>query len=333
MIHKMWENYPEINQALEDVKEIMLTNISVIHPEVKSKIKDYINASGKYVRAGLLLMIAKAKDGDIKQGKLYLAASIEVLHLATLIHDDVIDQADTRRTIETLHQTFSNKIAIYAGDYLLSYSSKLALQGFEMILKGQNDLQYSKNNYRIIERVLSGELAQLMNTFNTDISAKDYLKQIRGKTAFLFAMASQLGVLTPKSSSKELRSAFNFGQSIGMAFQLTDDLIDFKKSQNDSGKPQLQDVQNGIYTYPLIVAKYENSLIQDLLLEKKTKDWSQEDLNKLQALLEKTNGFVATKRLINRYLAKSHKQLSLFLPTNSTGDISSLIKKVFKVPQ
>ncbi|MBJ8349088.1 polyprenyl synthetase family protein [Streptococcus zalophi] len=330
MIHTLWENYPEINKALEEVKEIMLTNISVIHPEVKQKITDYINASGKYVRAGLLVMLAKATDGEIKTGKLYLAASVEILHLATLIHDDVIDQAGTRRGIETLHQSFSNKIAIYAGDYLLSYSSKLALKGFEDILKGSKDLHYSKNNYRIIERVLSGELSQLMNSFNEDISAKAYLKQIRGKTAFLFGMATKMGVITAHRSAKELNLAFNVGQSIGMAFQLTDDLIDFKKPQVSSGKPQLQDVQNGIYTYPLIIAKSENKLIQPFLSKKKRENWSQKDLIYLQNLIKTTSGFLATEQLINRYIAKSFKQLKLFLSEEKMVDIVSLIEKLFQ---
>ncbi|MUG33555.1 polyprenyl synthetase family protein, partial [Psychrobacter sanguinis] len=83
---------------------------------------DYINAPGKYLRAGLCLYLAKEVEGHISKGKLYLAASIEVLHLATLIHDDVIDEADLRRTLEPFHKTYTNKIAIYAGDYLLAYA-------------------------------------------------------------------------------------------------------------------------------------------------------------------------------------------------------------------
>ncbi|MGT2772185.1 polyprenyl synthetase family protein [Streptococcus marimammalium] len=329
MIHTLWENYPDINDALEEVKEIMLSNISVIHPKVKQKITQYINAPGKYVRAGLLVMLAKATDGEIKTGKLYLAASIEAFHLATLIHDDVIDQADTRRNIETFHQTFSNKIAIYTGDYLLSYSSKLAALGLEELIGDQREIDYSKKNFKIVERILSGELSQLMNSFNTNITVKDYLKQVRGKTAFLFGIAAQMGVLTANSKTKELNLAFNFGQSVGMAFQLTDDLIDFKKTEKYSGKPRLQDVRNGIYTFPVIVAKSQNPTIQDYLLDKKNQEWQPEELKEFYDLLERSKAFLETEKLINRYIDKSYKCLTCFLSKSDCLEIIMLLNTLF----
>lgn len=330
MIHTLWENYPDINNALEEVREIMLNNISVIHPKVRQKITEYINASGKYVRAGLLVMLAKATDGEIKTGKLYLAASVEAFHLATLIHDDVIDQADTRRNIETLHQTFTNKIAIYAGDYLLSYSSKLAAQGLEELLGDEKEIEYSKKTYKIIERILSGELSQLMNTFNTDITIKDYLKQVRGKTAFLFGIAAQMGILTTTSKTKELNLAFNFGQSVGMAFQLTDDLIDFKKTKKLSGKPQLQDIQNGIYTFPVIVAKSQSPLIKNYLQNKKNQEWQPKELQEFYELLEKSKVFLETEKLINRYIDRSYKFLTCFASKCDCLEIMVFLKLLFQ---
>lgn len=125
MIHSIWKHHGDIEEALVSVKHIMISEMSSLPPDIKTTILDYINASGKYLRAGLCLYLEKEIQ-EISQGKLYLAAAIETFHLATLIHDDVIDEAELRRNIKPLHQVYSNKIAIYAGDYLLSYAGRLA---------------------------------------------------------------------------------------------------------------------------------------------------------------------------------------------------------------
>ncbi len=126
----------------------------VLHPAVTAKIVEYVEAPGKYLRAGLCLLFAQMTEGKISRSKLYFAAHLEVLHLATLIHDDVIDGADKRRGVEVAHQQFSNRIAIYTGDYLLAYSGRLLGKGLRFLDVTQDDLNLG--NDKLMETILRG---------------------------------------------------------------------------------------------------------------------------------------------------------------------------------
>ncbi|MBY5035539.1 polyprenyl synthetase family protein [Streptococcus gallolyticus] len=300
MVHPIWNDNPTVQSGLEEVKAIIKSELRIPHPQVKEKIDEYLDASGKYLRAGLLLMLAQAKETDIQPAKLYFAASVEVLHLATLIHDDVIDEADTRRGIVTMHKTQSNRIAIYAGDYLLAYSSRLLKKGISL-MEASKEAEDLFDNH-IIERILAGELAQLLNQGRKDMRLKDYLKQIKGKTAFLFALSCQLGAWTKQESKRNARFAFNFGQAIGMAFQLSDDLLDYQVPESQMGKPRLQDVQNRIYTAPLLFAIEENASLREYLGKE---SFSVDELDRLQKEISQTAAYQRTNQLIERYLKKA----------------------------
>ncbi|WP_394405186.1 polyprenyl synthetase family protein [Streptococcus sp. 20-1249] len=300
MVHPIWNDNPTVQSGLEEVRAIIKSELRIPHPQVKEKIDEYLDASGKYLRAGLLLMLAQAKETDIQPAKLYFAASVEVLHLATLIHDDVIDEADTRRGIVTMHKTQSNRIAIYAGDYLLAYSSRLLKKGISLMEASKEAEDLFDNN--IIERILAGELAQLLNQGRKDMRLKDYLKQIKGKTAFLFALSCQLGAWTKQESKRNARLAFNFGQAIGMAFQLSDDLLDYQVPESQMGKPRLQDVQNRIYTAPLLFAIEENASLREYLGKE---SFSVDELDRLQKEISQTAAYQRTNQLIERYLKKA----------------------------
>lgn len=308
MVHPIWNDYPAIREGLVEVKRIMKEDIRLVHPQVKAKVHAYLDAPGKYIRAGLTLLLAQALDGKITKDKLYFAAGIEILHLATLIHDDVIDGAASRRGISTMHETLSNRIAIYAGDYLLAYSGRLMARGQELF--GEPEGIYKNPiDQRILERILAGELEQLLNQYNSTMTMKAYLKQIKGKTAFLFGLACQLGAYSIPVDYKKMRRAFQAGQAIGMAFQLSDDLLDYQVSANQLGKPAMQDIQNGIYTAPLLLAIQEDASIADLIFNQNQESWPDEKLVEIQARLEATQSFTRTQAIIASYLTKATNQL------------------------
>ncbi|ABP90722.1 Geranylgeranyl pyrophosphate synthase [Streptococcus suis 05ZYH33] len=162
MVHQIWNTYPEIERGLEEVKSIILSEMMVLHPAVTAKIVEYVEAPGKYLRAGLCLLFAQMTEGKISRSKLYFAAHLEVLHLATLIHDDVIDGADKRRGVTAAHQQFSNRIAIYTGDYLLAYSSRLFGKGLRLLEVSRDDLDLG-NDKRDGNNSVEGNYAQLLN--------------------------------------------------------------------------------------------------------------------------------------------------------------------------
>ncbi|MDW7796896.1 polyprenyl synthetase family protein [Streptococcus canis] len=327
MIHAIWKDHGDIEGALVSVKHIMISEMSALSPDIKANILKYINASGKYLRAGLCLYLAKEIEGKISQGKLYLAAAIETFHLATLIHDDVIDEADLRRNLKPLHRVYSNKLAIYSGDYLLSYSGRLAAKGAQLLKIKETLEDEPPLSYQLVERILAGELAQLMNQYNSQMTMKAYLKQIKGKTAFLFGIACQLGTWHPRLSQKELSAAYHFGIFLGMAFQISDDLIDYQLKANQSGKPRLQDVQNGIYTAPLIFGMAESKPIKQAVKNHKSLEWEQEELAMLYKQLEETQAFEATETLINNYLIKLNRACEL-LPLEHKEEFLIFIRRI-----
>lgn len=325
MVHQIWNTYPEIERGLEEVKSIILSEMMVLHPAVTSKIVEYVEAPGKYLRAGLCLLFAQMTEGEISRSKLYFAAHLEVLHLATLIHDDVIDGADKRRGVTAAHQQFSNRIAIYTGDYLLAYSSRLFGKGLRLLEVSRDDLDLG--NDKLMETILRGELSQLLNQFDANMTMKAYLKQIQGKTAFLFGLACQLGSFVPGQSKKESQLAFRAGQALGMAFQIRDDLIDYQLEVEESGKPRLQDIQNGIYTAPLLFAMQEDNSIR-LLLQSYIQSPNQKGLEVITERLFATNALAKTESLLTAYLKKMRSYLDR-LDRSSIQPLESVVKTVF----
>lgn len=311
MVHEIWKAYPEVEAGLEQVKAIIKSEMVVLHPDVKEKIDQYIDAPGKYLRAGLCLFLAREIEGQIVPAKLYFAAHLEVLHLATLIHDDVIDQADYRRGIQAAHIQFSNRIAIYAGDYLLAYAGRLLAQGLRQLDLEEKDVHLA--HHKIVEWILRGELEQLLNAYNVNMTPRAYLKQIQGKTASLFGYAYQLGLFYPGQSLRHARQAYRAGRDLGMAFQIRDDLIDYKLDLSESGKPGLQDVQNGIYTLPLLLALQDN---EDLAadFEELVNESSPEKLTDLHQKILATSALERTEIILNQYLDRSSRHLRKLSP-------------------
>lgn len=251
MAHKIWESFPEIAEELDQVKSDMKLAIQVPLDQIQAKIFQYIDAPGKYVRSGLMLMTAEGLNLPLSKDTRQLAIAIELFHLATLIHDDVIDDADSRRGIEPIHAHQSNRIAIYAGDYLLALSLRLVAE----VGSQDQDISLTNSQKRVMEHILIGEMRQLSNQFNKEMTMMEYLRQIKGKTAMLFGLSTIAGGRGTNLTTRQYRRLFYAGEMLGMAFQLKDDLIDYQSTQAMSGKTPQLDLKNGIYTAPYLLLK------------------------------------------------------------------------------
>lgn len=307
MIHKIWKNYADVEQNITLVKNTLLTSFKVPMPEINAKLAEYVNAPGKYLRSGLVFLVAKSLKMKADESLIKAASAIELLHLATLIHDDVIDRAQTRRGVLAFHEQYSNRIAIYSGDYALLVSGRLLAES-EIRNK---EVVFDKN---LLDHILVGELRQLMNQNRPGMSFMDYLRQIKGKTATLFGMATMLSGVKANLTRKEVKRLFYAGQMIGMAFQLRDDLIDYREDVKESGKPRLQDIQNGIYTAPY------------LLLKQKVSNLNQLNEEELLLLMEKHDIYKEVERLIEAYLEKAWHYFSLL--NLDYDEIKSLINRL-----
>lgn len=219
-------------------------------------------AVGKNIRARSLLICALRQDGTLISDAINIAAAVELLHLATLVHDDIIDKADKRRGIETVYRKFGEKAAVLCGDYLVC----MALQLASLVRPGE---ERSSLDPKILPRyltdVLAGEMLQNRNNGNFALTERQYFRIITGKTAAMFEASFHAGFLLSDELDDFKNDYLQLGRDIGIIFQLADDCADYESTQKDSKKPVLSDFKSGVVTLPLIYAlRADNSLKERL---------------------------------------------------------------------
>ena len=276
----------EISVVEAEIKKILTPSISEF-----SDILEYVYLSkGKCIRPIVGILVSKML-GEFSSEQSRFLAAVELVHNATIFHDDVIDEAQIRRNLPTINSKFSNKIAVLSGDYFLSCAIKTI---------------YSLNNLKInllfsdfMKEICEGELEQNLS-LGKILSVEKYLEKTRRKTAILFALTlTGVGVLAEeKSIEKELLS---FGENLGMIFQLRDDLKNFENYEN---KPVLNDMKSGVYTAPIIFLAQENKNVLKLLEEEK--------FDEVILLLKKSNALQMTAELIKKYYEKAIKNAEKF---------------------
>ena len=301
-------------KELKQVKTMMHASITIENKQIREAIWAVLESGGKMIRPAYLIFISMWNENRNKEEVHAVAAALELLHVATLLHDDVIDEADTRRGQETISARFGNRVAIYAGDYLLTVC-------YQLLSKYSQDLAGIQLPTDGMMRVVEGELSQMEESYKTDVTIQDYLKRIDGKTAQLFMLSCMMGERF--SGMGELERARHIGNSIGMAFQLLDDILDYEVSSSELGKPVLEDVAQGIYTMPLIASlpKCEKELLP--LLEKKNQLTAPDRLA-IQKLVVNAGGVETAKDFASKYTMKAIHQIEK-LPE---ADVKSMLLKI-----
>ena len=314
IVHPMWMEYPELHEELKQVKAMMHASITIENQQIREAIWAVLESGGKMVRPAYLILFSMWNENRNKEEVHAVAAALELLHVATLLHDDVIDEADTRRGQETISARFGNRVAIYAGDYLLTVC-------YQLLSKYSPDLAGIQLPTDGMMRVVEGELSQMEESYKTDVTIQDYLKRIDGKTAQLFMLSCMMGERF--SGMGELERARHIGNSIGMAFQLLDDILDYEVSSSEFGKPVLEDVAQGIYTLPLIASlqKCEKELLP--LLEKKNQLTAIDRLA-IQKLVVNAGGVETAKDFAEKYTMKAIHQIEK-LPE---ADVKPMLLKI-----
>lgn len=217
-----------------------------LHSEVAlvNQIAEYIiGAGGKRIRPVLVLLIANAYSYR-GTDHLQLAAVVEFIHTATLLHDDVVDESSLRRGRKTANALFGNAASVLVGDFLYS-------RAFQMMVS-VGDIRIMQILADATNVIAEGEVLQLLNMHDPDVSEERYTQVIRSKTAKLFEAAAQLGALIAGASDEEIEAAAEYGRSLGTAFQLIDDVLDYSGQADDIGKNVGDDLREGKATLPLI---------------------------------------------------------------------------------
>ncbi|MFP4551744.1 MAG: polyprenyl synthetase family protein [Spirochaetales bacterium] len=261
--HSFWSEFPELHEPLEQVRELIGYHAASARGPVGSALQSFVQRPGKMLRPAMVIIGAWAgKDGarsnSISKHVLEVATAVETLHLATLIHDDVIDDASRRRGGPTLHTIYGRKHAVLMGDFLLA-------RCFSIIADGTS----RENAQRIATataHIVQGELSQMKDSIDSSLSKRAYLRRIAAKTAMLFGLSLVTGASESKATRREIALLSRIGYSIGMAFQIIDDILDFTANEQEIGKPVASDLRAGLYTLPAIAAaENDPSLATDLL--------------------------------------------------------------------
>lgn len=233
-----------VKEELKQFADIFETALSHENPLLGMALEHLKKRTGKRMRPVLVLLCARL-TGRVNDAVLNAAAALELLHTASLVHDDVVDESDTRRGQLSVNALSGNKVAVLVGDYLLSVALQLAA-------KTQNT-EVVGVVAQLGQTLADGELLQLANTKKQELSEASYYEVIRKKTASLFSACAQVGAILAGGSGVEVERMRRFGQLVGMCFQLRDDIFDFD-NKADTGKPAGNDMKEGKLTLPVIHA-------------------------------------------------------------------------------
>lgn len=300
-VPSFWEPYLELQIELESVTQLMAKQIHLRNKEIEAALIDSIHSGGKMIRPAYTLLFSKFGDTQQVDRTHALAAAIELLHTATLIHDDIVDDSPLRRGTPSIQSKYGKDVAVYAGDYLFTVC-------FRLLSTHANTTEQVEINTRGMERILMGELDQMHLRYNKKMSIRNYLTQISGKTAHLFALACYSGALNGGQTEKFSRNGYYIGSHIGMAFQIIDDILDYSQTTDIFGKPVLEDVRQGVYTAPLIFALQENNKRLKELIDKEA-HMSEEETKEVQQLVIELGGLKKAKKLAEKYTQKAMKRI------------------------
>ena len=210
-------------------------------------INHVLSIPGKQLRPSMTIISSKVWNEDVDYKVIKMATAVELLHIATLVHDDTVDFADTRRGEKTASNIWGPHIAVLVGDFLFATSAEYVCD--------TESIRLIKQFASTISDLAKGELKEIENSNNVDSKIEDYLDVIFKKTGSLFATSSMSGALLGGAKEQDIKTLYSFGKNLGLGFQIYDDILDFEGEENQLGKPVGNDLKNGIMTYPTLLAR------------------------------------------------------------------------------
>lgn len=304
------EIYSLIKPDLDRVED-MFTQLINSDVQLMMHIGQYLQKTGgKRVRPALLLLTAQALGSTVTENIVRMATVMEFLHTATLVHDDIIDDADIRRGSPSVKAQWGNDIAVLAGDWLY-------MSAFEITLK-ERCFEILDILTRVTRLMTEGELIQLMQRGRVEITEKEYLDIVCRKTAYLISACCEIGAILAGANPKEQEIMRNFGLKIGIAFQLADDLLDFTSTDEKLGKPAASDLLEGKLTLPVIYLREQadSSVLEKICRVVEEQDYISVDRDEIINLVE-SHGALSRSRLELLRYAQEAQALLMDLPENA----------------
>lgn len=292
-----------IEEELKDYNRSLNNSIKSNVKLINTIVKYILNRKGKTFRP-ILCILSSRLNGSPTDTTYLSAATVEILHVATLLHDDVVDDAEIRRGWPTINKIWNNKLTILVGDYMFSKSLKNI-----SLLKNFESIEILSS---ISERLSEGEILQIENAINKNISEEVYFKMVQDKTASLLGAACKLGYIS-NSNGKNKGNIQKFGEYLGIAYQLKDDLFDVLGKVDVIGKKSNLDLKKNMLTLPYIhmLNSVETNRRKEIISKLKY-HYNKQDLKNIKLLINKYNGIEYTEEKINEYTALALKELNVF---------------------
>jgi all-trans-nonaprenyl-diphosphate synthase len=279
------------------LSENLIKLVGTHHPIFFEAAKHLFAAGGKRVRPAIVLLVSRATmlESEITERHRRLAEITEMIHTASLVHDDVVDEAELRRGVPTVNSLFGNGVALLAGDFLFAQSS--------WYLANLDNLEVVKLLSEVIMNFATGEIQQGMSQFDPEVTIEAYLQKSYYKTASLIANSAKAAGLLSDVSRETADHLYGYGRHWGLAFQIVDDILDFTGSTSTLGKPALADISSGNLTAPALYALEEKPYLEELIERQFSKPG---DLESAIALITDSKGIERS-----RALAAHHARLAV----------------------
>lgn len=320
---KMMQLYASLKSDLQAIEDRMAATVTSDLPLLSETSLHLLKAGGKRLRPVFVLLGGKFGDYSLETLK-RVAVPLELIHMATLVHDDVIDDADTRRGQLTVKSKWDNRIAMYTGDYI--YAKALT------VVTELDQVRIHQILSSAIVQICIGEMEQIRDFFNVEQSQRNYLLRIRRKTALLIAISCQLGGMATGAPERHCHALYRFGYNVGMAFQITDDLLDICGTEKAIGKPPGSDLRQGNITLPVLFALQDETIRESLLVEIERIRASDGQGGSADAvkLVRGSRGIKLAEKLADRYIAKALKALESLPDIPAKRNLADIARFVAK---
>lgn len=316
-MNSFWQEKTAMIAHLNEVDQVIGKQLTVKQRKMNEILQDLASSGGKRIRPGLCIIGAGFGSKPIES--IYpLAAVLEMLHLATLVHDDIIDDATHRRGALTTQQKYGKDYAVYTGDYIFTKCFEILAENYE--------LHHMKGLSKGVSRVCVGEIEQFDGRFKSHTSVKKYLKIVGAKTSALLATSLAVGAYEAGCDERFCKKLGKIGLHVGNAFQIIDDILDYTGDEARVGKTLGNDLKQGYYTLPLIYALRKNDLVLNKLLAADVYD--DETIKRIIVRVNELGGVRQAQSLAEKYTIKSLKEISSLPTCQSRDDLEWITKRL-----
>lgn len=286
--------YSFLNADINAIEKALEDSVQTESPLLQQASLHLLKAGGKRIRPVFVLLAGKFGDYDINVMK-NVAVSLELIHMASLVHDDVIDDAELRRGQPTIKAKWDNRIAMYTGDFIFA-------KALEIITEIENPLAHKVLSKTLVELTI-GEIEQIKDKYRFEQNLRDYLLRIKRKTALLIAASCQLGAVASNVDDEIHRKLYRFGYYVGMSYQITDDVLDFTGTEKELGKPAGGDLLQGNITLPVLYAMKDEQIRSEIM--KVHEKMSESEIQHVIELIKNSGATEQALQISDRYLEKA----------------------------